>query len=316
MALKPLVLVVGASGNTGKSVIPALLESGNFRVAATSRPSSLSKPDVNELRAKGVEIRPAEIGSDSVEQLKTVLTGVDILLSVVHFDVVLAQKSLFAAAKEAGVKRVIPCDFATPGAKGARQLHDEKLAVRDYIKELGVGYTFIDVGWWMQLSTSAGTHSPSMLGPASYEIYGTGDKKLLLTDLNNIGKFVARILADERTLNQYVIVWEDELTWLEVKAICEQQSGEEDLLRSKRTTLSYEELKQRAAHSKEEYLRSPNFLAHIGWVSSEYAISMHILGENSLENAKALGALDARELYPDIVPVKFVDFAMKFYHKQ
>ncbi|KAF9816011.1 hypothetical protein IEO21_04261 [Rhodonia placenta] len=301
MALKPLVLVVGASGNTGKSVIPALLESGNFRVAATSRPSSLSKPDVNELRAKGVEIRPAEIGSDSVEQLKTVLTGVDILLSVVHFDVVLAQKSLFAAAKEAGVKRVIPCDFATPGAKGVRQLHDEKLAVRDYIKELGVGYTFIDVGWWMQLSTS---------------IYGTGDKKLLLTDLNNIGKFVARILADERTLNQYVIVWEDELTWLEVKAICEQQSGEEDLLRSKRTTLSYEELKQRAAHSKEEYLRSPNFLAHIGWVSSEYAISMHILGENSLENAKALGALDARELYPDIVPVKFVDFAKKFYHKQ
>lgn len=76
-----------------------------------------------------------------------------------------------------------------------------------------------------------------MLGPASYEIYGTGDKKLLLTDLNNIGKFVARILADERTLNQYVIVWEDELTWLEVKAICEQQSGEEDLLRSKRTTV-------------------------------------------------------------------------------
>lgn len=43
---------------------------------------------------------------------------------------------------------------------------------------------------------------------------------------------------------------------------------------------------------------------------------MHILGENSLENAKALGALDARELYPDIVPVKFVDFAKKFYHKQ
>lgn len=42
-------------------------------------------------------------------------------------------------------------------------------------------------------------------------------------------------------------------------------------------------------------------------------ISMHILGENSLENAKALGALDVRELYPDIVPQKLGDFAQTFY---
>lgn len=30
MALRPLVLIAGASGYTGKSIVPALLESGNF----------------------------------------------------------------------------------------------------------------------------------------------------------------------------------------------------------------------------------------------------------------------------------------------
>lgn len=53
------------------------------------------------------------------------LAGVDILISVIRCEVTLAQKRLFAAAKEAGVKLVIPSDFATPGARGVRQLHDE-----------------------------------------------------------------------------------------------------------------------------------------------------------------------------------------------
>lgn len=55
-------------------------------------------------------------------------------------------------------------------------------------------------------------------------------------------------------------------------------------------------------------------MAFVKWTSSQYQYSMHILGENSLENAKALGALDARELYPDIVPTRLEDFAKEFYN--
>lgn len=268
---------------------------------------------MNELRSRGVEVRTADVHSDSVETLKEALSGVDVLISVVTAEAILAQKPLLAAAKEAGVKRVIPCDFGTPGVRGVRDLHDAKLTIRDYIKELGVGYTFIDVGWWMQLLVPEGTNSPSLLGPWSLEIYGAGDKKMLLTDLEDIGIFVARIVADERTLNQYVIAWADEMTLLEAKDLCERLSGEEEALRAKRTYVTHEELLERAAQGKEEYARSHADAAHAMWAYSQYQISMHILGENSLERAKALGALDARELYPDVKPRKLEDFARKFY---
>lgn len=42
-------------------------------------------------------------------------------------------------------------------------------------------------------------------------------------------------------------------------------------------------------------------------------ISIHFLGENSLANAKKLGALDAKELYPDLVQTSFKGYAKKFF---
>ena len=44
-----------------------------------------------------------------------------------------------------------------------------------------------------------------------------------------------------------------------------------------------------------------------------YARSICVLGENTLENAKALGYLDARELYPDIPVLSLEEFAEEFY---
>ncbi len=46
---------------------------------------------------------------------------------------------------------------------------------------------------------------------------------------------------------------------------------------------------------------------------SQYMLSMHFLQENTLENAKRLGYLDARELYPDIPAQSLEDYAKDFY---
>ncbi|PCH44150.1 NAD(P)-binding protein [Wolfiporia cocos MD-104 SS10] len=310
MPSKPIVLVVGATGATGRPITEVLLESVEFarshwyvNVAVLTRPSSVSKPEVEALRAKGAEIRTADIHSDSVEVLMEAVSGVDILISAANAMAILAQKPLFSAAKAAGVKHVVPCDFATPG----------KLEVRDCVKELGLGYTFIDIGWWHQGYLPSSTNSPSILGPMSHEIYGDGNRKNLLTDVEHLGMYVARIVGDERTLNQNVIVWEDEKTLLEAQEIGERISGESNLIRSKRTNVTYEELVARAKAGKEAYQRSHSYtdLQLLG--VSEYMISMHILGENTLENAKALGALNVRELYPDIKPVTLEEYAKRFY---
>ncbi|KAI0764294.1 hypothetical protein BD413DRAFT_615759 [Trametes elegans] len=65
---KPLVLVVGATGYTGHSIVNGLLDFG-----ALVRPASVSKP--------GVETRVGDI-AEGVEKLKGILVGVDVLISV------------------------------------------------------------------------------------------------------------------------------------------------------------------------------------------------------------------------------------------
>jgi len=312
MSALPLALVFGGTGNTAVTVVNGLVDSGNFRVATAVRPASTSKPIVSEYRKKGVEIREAEI-DDSVEKLTEVLSGVDVLISTVTAEKLLEQRGLFEAAKKAGVKRVVPCDFGTPGKRGIRTLLDTKIEIHEYIKSLGLNFTFIDIGWWMQITVPFSIHSKSPIAHMSYEIHGDGKKKNLVTNLENVGKWVARIVADERTLNRSVIIWDDEITWQEAKEIGVKASGEGEDMRKKLVYVPEQEILARAKKGKEEYARTKSFQAHMMEAWNEYQYSMHILGENSLENAKALGYLDAHELYPDIKQQKFEEWAPTFY---
>ena len=53
------------------------------------------------------------------------MKGVDIVISTVDVFQLNSQILLIDAAKRAGVKRFIPCDFGTPGSKGVRPLVDQ-----------------------------------------------------------------------------------------------------------------------------------------------------------------------------------------------
>ncbi|KAI1784381.1 NAD(P)-binding protein [Ganoderma leucocontextum] len=312
---KPLVLVVGATGITGRIITNALLTSGDFRVAAIIRPSSLSKPAVSDLRARGVEIRTGDI-NDGVESLKKTLEGADILVSAVVAWVISEQRDVIRAAKEVGVQRVVPCDFGTPGAKGVRALHDKKLAIREFVRELGVPHTFIDVGWWMQLYLPLPLRStaPQGLKDMTWKIYGDGTARNLVTSNESIGKYVVRILADPRTLDQAVIVWEDEVSQEDAHALGERVSGEGDALKAKRIVTTKEDYVSAAAAAKEILAKDlNNKTAHVAQSWNEYLVSMLALGENTLENAKKLGYLDVRDLYPDIAPLSFEEYAKEFY---
>ncbi|EPT01233.1 NAD-binding protein [Fomitopsis schrenkii] len=318
---KPTVLVIGATGRTGQRVIDGLLESGQYNVAALTRPASASKPDVSTLRARGVDIRVGDYIADPPAKLAEYLKGVDVLLSSISAEAILAQKPILKAAVEAGVKRIVPCDFGTPGAKGVRGLHDLKLDVREYLQQLTAAsngrsaYTFIDIGWWAQLAVPATATGPSLLGPLADEYYSSDDKPSLLTDVDHIGPWVARIVGDQRTANEYVIVWEDELTLRESREIAGAASGEAQALRAKRVVLDKDALLKRAAENRAKYNESKDFGSHATLSFSEYMISIHFLGENSLANAKKLGALDAKELYPDIAQTPFKEYAKAFYGK-
>ncbi len=117
----------------------------------------------------------------------------------------------------------------------------QKLAVREHVKALGLGHTFIDVGWWMQLYLPLPLRSAAGAGALkmSRHVYGPGDSRTLLTDLDHIGVYVARILADPRTLGRAVQVWEDERTQLEAREIGERASGDGDALKSLRVLVGF-----------------------------------------------------------------------------
>ena len=56
---------------------------------------------------------------------------------------------------------------------------------------------------------------------------------------------------------------------------------------------------------------SPSAQLKVSW--NQYIHSMYVLEENTLAHAKALGYLDARELYPDVPVQSLEEFAREFY---
>ncbi|KAG9225638.1 hypothetical protein CCMSSC00406_0007495 [Pleurotus cornucopiae] len=222
MAGKTHVFIVGATGYTGGAIAKALLEAGTFRLSILIGESSINKPVNKELTEAGAEVVRGDI-SESPEKLESYLKGVDVLISTVP--VMVDQKPLILAAKQAGVGRVVPSDFGPIAPKGVMNMHDIKLGIRDYIKELGLPHTFIEVGWWL-LGMLPPLHSAANTLLTQKYYIGNRDQKLVYSTLSTIGKMVAHIIIDPRTLGQTVVVYDGEIineTW----GVTEKVTGED-----------------------------------------------------------------------------------------
>ncbi|KAL1727084.1 hypothetical protein EV714DRAFT_286742 [Schizophyllum commune] len=308
-ANKPLVVVAGATGATGTSVINGLLRSGNYRVAAIVR--SADKPAVVDFKNRGVEILICpDLAKATHAELVELLKGADFVVSTVHAVILSAQRALFAAAKEAGVKRVVPDDFSSHAPPGAMLLNDIKLGIRDYIRELGIGYTFIEVGlWYESLLPYPPSYGGNPLADMSMLFRGSGDVPTACTALASIGDFVARILLDPRTLNQTVFVWEDERTEADFFRIAEERCGDPAAFRARIVRVPADAL---AAQVEEAKAKGDAGIAMRFFL--EYGYSTFVRGDNTRERAVKDGALDARVLYPEMYPRKGVEeFAETFY---
>ncbi|RDX43730.1 NAD(P)-binding protein [Lentinus brumalis] len=283
------------------------------------RAGSALKPETLALRDAGVEIRIGDL-EDDLEQHMVTLQGVYVLISAVSAFALDKQETIILAAKEVGVGRVIPCDWGTPGAKGVRELHDQKLAIRELIQEIGVPYTFIDVGWWMQpyLPLPVRSSPEFTLVKGTTRVVGPGgaatNVRILVTHRDHIGTFVARIIADPRTLNKAVIIWEDQVSQNDAHEIGARVSGDGDKMKETFLDVTPEELLSNIEQGKAMIAKEAHDMhGHLLLRRSEHRYSLHVLGENTLENTKRLGYLDARELYPDIRTTTLEEFAKEFY---
>jgi hypothetical protein len=199
-------------------------------VSAPVRPQSAQKSAVEALKPRGVEVVIGDLENQSVDEVSELITGFDIIISAAPPEAQLDQIVLIDAAAKAGIKRFVPCGFTTispPG--GIMKLRDEREQVHQRIWYHHLPYTIVDVGYWHQLSwprLPSGRVDYAVIMPPNTTIYGDGNAPNLMTDKRDMGRFVARIIKDDRTLNKRVFTHSDVLTQNDIIAVIEEKSGE------------------------------------------------------------------------------------------
>ncbi|KAL4746839.1 hypothetical protein BDW72DRAFT_197312 [Aspergillus terricola var. indicus] len=188
------VVIGGASGETGMSIMNALLASPDqFEPIALARPESVSKDNYQDLVRRGVSVKPADF--QDIDGLVPLLTGADVVISCLTLLQKEAEEAFIDAAYRAGVGCYVPSFFGPCAPPHGR---------------LYLPYTIIDIGWWYQASLPrlpSGKLDSAISFPAT--IGAGGNVKFAGTDVADIGKYVARIIADPRTLNKHVFAYSE-----------------------------------------------------------------------------------------------------------
>ncbi|KAJ0278956.1 hypothetical protein CBS470a_009506 [Colletotrichum nupharicola] len=278
MANKIRVAIAGATGNTGSSIVNALLKSPElFDITALARPASVGKPELIEFAKQGVAVQSVELDG-SIEAISGTLTNMDVVISCLTLLQFNEEMNLIEASSKANVEEFL-----------------------DRIKSLNLPYTIIDVGLWYQLALPAlpsGRFRPAAEEYSTTRIIGDGNVPWALTDNRDIGKFVSRIIADRSTLNKMVFAYGEVITQNDAFELLERVSGET----VRRQFITKEELQdiitQSRAKSGEENIKDVTILLNIAM--AEYRNVLGIRGDNTPEKARSLGYLDARDLYPDV----------------
>jgi nucleoside-diphosphate-sugar epimerase len=175
---KLLVVVAGASGETGQSSIKGLLaKPAQFQVVALARPESAGKAIYQGMAASGVNIATPDFCD--VASLAERLQGADVVISCLLPLQRVESKMLIDAAHHAGVGRFIPSFWSMVmpprGIMSARDVREDQ---PDRCKRLYLPYTVVDVGMWYQAGLPPPFAPPAAIG---YILIGNGDTPTAMT---------------------------------------------------------------------------------------------------------------------------------------
>ncbi|KAI9929393.1 hypothetical protein ASPWEDRAFT_111376 [Aspergillus wentii DTO 134E9] len=306
------VAIVGASGETGQSIVDGLLGSDTkFHVRALVRPESISKPINADLQGRGVEIIPVSLTGPE-EKLVEALSGIDIVISAIFFGSLDQEIHLANAAKAAGVKRFVQSAFMVViPPRGVVDFREKKEENLNHIQKIRLPYTYIDAGWWYQITLP---RLPS--GRLDYLVPSTqpqnpigldGNIPSALADIKDVGRYVARIITDPRTLNKRVHVYNEVYTRNQVYDLLENLSGEV----LERDYISEADAKARVEEARTVLEQNPaDFTAFAKLSTSQLFYSWGIRGDNTPEYADYLGYLSGKDLYPDFEYATLRDYVV------
>jgi len=195
-----------------------------------------------------------------------------------------------------------------------------------YFQKIRLPYTYIDAGWWYQLTLP---RLPSgridhLLSPAHKDlpIGLDGSVPTALADLRDVGRYVARVIADPRTLNKRVHVYSELYTQNKVYEVVEGLSGEKlprgyvsfSIFLSIGARLTFCKVSEKEAstnidNARAKLQQNPTEInAKLAFIANQLFYSWGIRGDNTPENAEYLGYLNGKDLYPDFEYVTFEDY--------
>lgn len=199
MDKKKQVLIFGATGHVGGAAARELLQRG-WQVRAVSRTPASEK--ARALAALGADVRQADM--DDRASLEKVFAGQSRVLSVQNWttsgvDGEIRQGKLVAdVAKEAGVAHLIYLS-AGPGEPGTGVPHFEsKITVENYMRTLGLPFTIVRPGPFMELMTAKEFYPPLVTWGVMPRITGW-DLPIPWAAVRDIGTAVANLFEDPDT---------------------------------------------------------------------------------------------------------------------
>ncbi|KAI2816483.1 hypothetical protein CBS147321_5168 [Aspergillus niger] len=203
------------------------------------------------------------------------------------------------AANEVGVKRFVPSEWVGPAPRGIIDINDKKLDI------LGV----IQRAWVPKIPSGWSDHGHSIY--IDHRIVGDGNQKFGLTDMGDIGKYVAQIISDARTLNRRVFAYTEVLSMNEIWDTMATVSGEIP----PRDYVSEEDLREiieSCGKRWHEHGAKVDIMDVANYNMGQYRISWCIRGDNTPEFADYLGYLDFWKLFPDFPKVR----SLKAFYQQ
>lgn len=218
------LLVTGASGQLGRSVIRHLLETEKVApsdIVAASRDTA----KLADLAAKGVEVRAADF--DDPASLEQAFAGIDRLL-VISTDALAVpglrlkqHKAAVDAAVKAGVGHIVYTSMPNPD-KSLVSFAPDHLGTEAAIKASGLGYTIVRNAWYLDNYLHAMPHN--LASGQWFTAHGTG--KVANISREDCARADAAALARPGSENAtYTVTGAESLTADEIAAIVSSASG-------------------------------------------------------------------------------------------
>ncbi|CAO2651073.1 Nn.00g093700.m01.CDS01 [Neocucurbitaria sp. VM-36] len=216
------VIIIGAGGNLGPSILDAFLKS-SFNTTV------LSRQDSKSTFPSGVKVVRADF--ESISSLKDAFQGQDAVISLIAGVAIGDQNKLIDAAIAAGVKRFVPSEFGSnvpdKRTRDIVPVFEGKYQTVNYLKskESEISWTSVINGPFFDWGLKVGFLGFNFSDKTA-TLFDDGKAHFTGTNLEQIGLALVKSLEKaDLTKNQYVYISSFRTTQREILAVAEKVTG-------------------------------------------------------------------------------------------